>query len=341
MSQIFSKYILSLMQLGGSRRLSRLGCCLAVASLSLAAAGCRQSKQMVKVPIASWPGYEYLYLAHRIGLDKANGVVIKPIQYPDPQNIVHAYLRGELSLAQLTTVEVVDICARIPQRCPTIVLILNESRGGDRIAVVKGISSIAGLKGKKVAVTYSTLGPYVLSRALELNGLELGDVKLADIPLAQMPEALKTGMVQAAVFFPPFSDYAARDGASEVVFDSSAIPEEVFDVLAVDPTYLHSHGDEIRALVRAWSQAHQEAVRAPEKARAVMAAREQVSVEEFSESEKGLVYFPLSKQALMLRPQGLLHQNLRAVKMVQERLALFPGGSPLPAVTTDYLGVSQ
>ena len=227
------------------------------------------------------------------------------------------------------------------QRCPTIVLILDESRGGDRIAVVKGISSIAGLKGKRVAVTYSTLGPYVLSRALELNGLELGDVQLADIPLAQMPEALKTGIVQAAVFFPPFSDYAARDGSSEVVFDSRAIPEEVFDVLVVDPNYLRSHGDEIRALVRAWGKAHQEAVRDSAKATAVMAAREQVSVQEFRESEEGLVYFPLSEQAPMLKPNGVLSKNLRAVKMVQERLGLFPSGSPLPSVTADYLGDPQ
>ena len=323
--------------------LLRLGSFLAAGSLglSLAVAGCQQRKQVVTVPISSWPGYEYFYLAHRYGLDKANGVEINPTQYPDPQGIVHAYLRGDLLLAQLTTVEAVDICARIPQRCPTVVLILDESRGGDRIAVVKGISSIAGLKGKRVAVSYSTLGPYVLSRALELNGLELGDVQLADIPLAQMPEALKTGIVQAAVFFPPFSDYAARDGVSEVVFDSSAIPEEVFDVLVVDPNYLRSHGDEIRALVRAWGKAHQEAGRDSAKATAVMAAREQVSVKEFRESEEGLVYFPLSKQASMLKPQGVLSKNLRAVKMVQERLGLFPSGSPLPSVTADYLGDPQ
>ena len=329
------------LMLAAAKRWLGRGFLVATVGVGLSITGCSSGQQSVTVPISSWPGYEYFYLAHRLGLDKANGVEIDPRQYPDPQGIVHAYLRGELSLAQLTTVEAVDICARAPRRCPTIVLILNESRGGDRIAVVKGIDSIAGLKGKRVAVSYSTLGPYVLSRALELNGLALVDVQLADLPLAQIPNALKTGIVQAAVFFPPFSDYAARDGASEVVFDSSAIPEEVFDVLVVDPNYLRSHGDEIRALVKAWDEAHQEAVRDPEKTRAVMAAREQVSVEEFSESEKGLVYFPLSKQALMLRSQGLLDQNLRAVKMVQERLGLFPGGSPLPSVTADYLGVSQ
>ena len=46
-----------------------------------------------------------------------------------------------------------------------MLLILNESRGGDRIAAAKSIRSMSELLGRRVAVTYSTLGPYVLSRA--------------------------------------------------------------------------------------------------------------------------------------------------------------------------------
>ena len=46
-----------------------------------------------------------------------------------------------------------------------MVLILNESWGGDRIAAAKSIRSMSELRGRRVAVTYSTLGPYVLSWA--------------------------------------------------------------------------------------------------------------------------------------------------------------------------------
>lgn len=321
------------------RHFRRVASVAAMVGLGLGLVSCGVSEAKLTVPISSWPGYEYFYLAHRLGLDRAEGLEINPVQFADPQAIVHAYLRGDLSVAQLTTVEAVDICARDRKRCPVIVLILNESRGGDRIAIANGLPGISALRGKRVAVTYSTLGPYVLSRALEQNGLSLGDVKLADMPLSRMPDALKQGKVQAAVFFPPFSDYAARDGASHVVFDSRAIPEEVFDVLVVDPTFLKEHSRQLQSLIRVWEQAHQRAKLDRSKAVALMAAREQVSAKEFEASEQGLVYFPLSTQRQMLAANGVLSRNLKAVQAVQQRLKLLPPATPLPSLTSAFVEV--
>jgi NitT/TauT family transport system substrate-binding protein len=295
----------------------------------------------VSVPVSNWPGYEYVYLAHKLGIDQRYGLAIKPVQYPDPQSIVHAYLRGDVPIAQLTTVEAVDLCARVPKRCPVIVLILDESRGGDQIAVVNAVPSIAALRGRTVAVTLSTLGPYVLSRALEQHQLCLTDVSLRNMPLAQMPSALRKGEVQAAVFFPPFSNYAARDGASRPLFDSRAIPGEVFDVLAVDPWYLQRHGNTITALIQAWDEAQRQARRSPERALALMAGREQLSPREFREAEQGLLYFHLPQQVSMLQPAGLLARNLARVRAVQQLLKLTTPGAPLPQVTPRFVEAAR
>lgn len=78
--------------------------------LGLGLVSCGVSEAKLTVPISSWPGYEYFYLAHRLGLDRAEGLEINPVQFADPQAIVHAYLRGDLSVAQLTTVEAADLC---------------------------------------------------------------------------------------------------------------------------------------------------------------------------------------------------------------------------------------
>lgn len=309
--------------------------------LALLLGACTSSVATLEVPVANWPGYEYVYLAHRLGIDRQEGIVIKPLQFPDPQTIVHAYLRGDLKIAQLTTVEAVDLCARLPDRCPVIVLVLDESRGGDQIALINALSSLQQLQGQSVAVTYSTLGPYVLSRALELRGMSLQDVHVRNIPLAQMPAALRSGEVQAAVFFPPFSDYASRDSLSRVVFDSRSIPGELFDVLVVDPAYLNTHADQITALIRAWSRTHQEAKRDPERVLALAAKREQLSLQEFREAEQGLVYFDLDRQQILLADQGVLTRNLRAVQKVQQRLKLLPPEAPLPPVAPRYAGDAQ
>jgi NitT/TauT family transport system substrate-binding protein len=314
----------------------------AVTLLSISVlAGCRWGRPTVEVPVSNWPGYEYMYLAHKLGLDQQAGITIKPLQFPDPQTIVHAYLRGEVPLAQLTTVEAVDLCGRAPSRCPEIVLILDESRGGDQIAVANGVASLKALKGQPVGVTFSTLGPYVLSRALEQQGLALTDVQLRNIPLAQMPDALRGGQIKAAVFFPPFSDYAARDGASRTLFDSRAIPGEVFDVLAVDPDYLRRHGDTVTALIRAWAAAHQAARRDPAPAIALAAQREQLSPEEYRQAEQGLVYFSLEQQRSMLQSGGVLARNLQAVQAVQQRLKLTAAGAPIPVVSARFVEAAQ
>ena len=74
-----------------------------------------------------------------------------------------------MKLAQLTTVEAVDICQRVPKRCPVVVLVLDESRGADQVVVDRSLNCIAQLRSRPVAITPSTLGPFVLSRALALN----------------------------------------------------------------------------------------------------------------------------------------------------------------------------
>ena len=314
---------------------------LITALLAMSSSSCGRRTSEVSVPVSNWPGYEYFYLAHKLDIDQRYGVTIKPVQYPDPQSIVHAYLRGEVPIAQITTVEAVDLCARVPKRCPVIVLILDESRGGDQIAVVNAVPSIAALRGRTVAVTLSTLGPYVLSRALEQHQLRLTDVSLRNMPLAQMPSALRKGEVQAAVFFPPFSNYAARDGASRPLFDSRAIPGEVFDVLAVDPGYLQRHGNTITALIQAWDEAQRQARRSPERALALMAGREQLSPREFREAEQGLLYFHLPQQVSMLQPAGVLARNLARVRAVQQLLKLTTPGAPLPQVTPRFVEAAQ
>lgn len=310
---------------------------VALALLAALPAGCGLGAGPIKVPVSNWPGYEYVYLASKLGLDRPWGLQIQPVQYPDPQTIVHAYLRGELPIAQLTTVEAVDLCARMPRHCPVVVLVLDESLGGDQLAVRNDVPSIAALRGKTVAVTFSTLGPYVLSRALQRHGLTFNDVTLRNIPLAQMPEALAKGEVQAAAFFPPFTEYAARQGQSRPLFDSSQIPGEIFDVLVVDPVYLRQNGARVSALLRSWQAAHEEAQRDRPRAVQLMAAREQLAPAEFEQAERGLRYFPLSEQRSMLGPQGVIAANLRAVQRVQRELGLSQSDAPLPPTSAAYV----
>ena len=289
------------------------------------------------VPVSRWPGYEFFPLAHELGLDRRHGLSLNLKTYANPQDIVHAYLRGDLQLAQLTTVEAVDLCNRIPKRCPVVVLVLDESRGGDQVVVKHSLDSIAQLRSQPVAITPSTLGPFVLSRALAIHGLKLDDVALSPMPLEAMPDALDRGDVAAAALFPPFSDQAIATGKVRPLFTSREIPGEIFDILVVDPDFLANNRQALARLVRVWQDAHDEADARPEPAIAIMARHEGVTEKAFRDSLDGLVFQSLAQQESLFAPDGVLERNLITLREVQAYLDLLPVDAPLPPVDSSII----
>ncbi|MEB3263730.1 MAG: ABC transporter substrate-binding protein [Synechococcus sp.] len=288
----------------------------------------------VEIPIAAWPGYEYFYLAQEQKLDRAQGLEIRTLSFPDSGAIASAYAQGRLAIAQITTVEAVDICSRVPKRCPVVVLALNESRGGDKVVVRPSIATIAGLRGRRVGLATNTLGPYVLSRALAQEGLELADVRIVPMPLEDMGRRLTSGEIDGVAFFPPFSDEVLASGKAVEVFNSAAIPGEIFDVLVVEPTWYRQNLDTLARLLRVWQDAHASARRDP-GALDIMAAREGITADAFRRTEGGLVYTDLPAQKALLAPGGILARNLAAVLAVQKDLGVIEGPAPLPRVETE------
>jgi NitT/TauT family transport system substrate-binding protein len=310
----------------------------ALAAFALIVMGC-QKPAVVTIPIASWAGFQYFHLAHEKQLDQKAGLVIDTLGFSDPPEIVKAFEEGRFPIAQLTTVEAVDICSRQPKRCPVVVLILDESRGGDKVAVRRSLGTIAALRGKRVAVTPSTLGPFVLSRALARHGMSLADVRIVAVPLADMGRRLISGQIDGAAFYPPFSDAVLDGGEAVTAFTSAEIPGEIFDVLVVDPQYYRTNRHILGRLVRVWQQAHDLADRDPE-AQDIMARRQGVRAEVFREWEKGLLYLSLSEQRPMLLPGGKLERNLADVLAVQKQLGLIRGRVPLPRVSTEPIDLA-
>lgn len=298
----------------------------------LLVAGCNPFLPKVAVPVGQWPGYEFFPLARARDLDRREGLELKVLPFANPQDIVHAYLRGDVQIAQLTTVEAVDLCKRVPKRCPVVVLVLDESRGGDQVLVHRSLQSIAELRGKPVGVHPTTLGPYVLSRALARHGLELADVDLRPMPVETMPRAFANGELVAGSLYPPFSDEAQRLAPVRPLFTSREIPGEIFDVLVVDPTMLTNQRALVVKLLRTWQAAQDEWRRNPQASIALMARRGGVSEADFRASLDGLVFLNLDRQQALFRPGGVLERNLRALRQVQAQLGLMPFSGPLPPV---------
>lgn len=122
-----------------------------------------------------------------------------------------------------------------------------------------------------------------------------------------------------------------------MLFDSRQTPGEIFDILVVDPVFLRSHSAALAKLVKVWQEAHQLAQSRPRESIGLMADRQKVSVKEFQQAEKGLVYFGLAEQGAMLAPGGVMERNLKSVQKVQQELELVQVGAKMPSVTNQVV----
>lgn len=284
------------------------------------------------VPLAHWPGYAYFDLAEQRGLARQQGLALATVNLDDPQQMVPAFSRGELELAQVTTLEALQICQRAPARCPVVLLVLNESRGADQLLVRPGTVDLAALRGQRIGVTGSSLGPFLVSQALATVGMTLADVELVPAELPKLDGMLRRDAVAAIASFPPYSTYLTRLGLATVLFDSSRLPGQILDVLVAERGFALRHRQELAALLRTWQAAHDGARADPEAARTLMAKRLKLSARQFADAEQGIAYLPLSEQQELLRPGGPLDQNLAMVRLVYGQLGLLKPDAPLPRV---------
>ena len=120
-------------------------------AMSLPLASCSINHDAkLRISHSEWPGYEYLNFAITKGFVTNSSIV--PLK--DQSEVVRACLRDEIDVVQLTTVDILDICSRQPDRCPVVVLVLNESLGGDQVMTLN-LNHLRELSDKKIGVATS------------------------------------------------------------------------------------------------------------------------------------------------------------------------------------------
>lgn len=162
---------------GRSHRSRRLLIPLLLPCLALLLSGCDR-KQTLSLPISPAAGNEYFYLAQQKGFTAALGLELKQPEFSEGTDVVEAYIREQTPLVSLTLEEVEQICGQVPERCPTIVLVIDESRGADVLLARPGIAGIAELRGKEISLSRSSHGLLLLGRALEHEGFGFSQLNL-------------------------------------------------------------------------------------------------------------------------------------------------------------------
>jgi sulfonate transport system substrate-binding protein len=80
-----------------------------------------------------------------------------------------------------------------------------------------GITDVAGLKGKKIAVAKGSAANWILLKGLDDNGLTMADVEVAYLQPSDAQQAFLSGSVDAWVVWDPFASLVEAQGAQMIL----------------------------------------------------------------------------------------------------------------------------
>ncbi len=261
-----------------SRNLYLLAC---VALLLLGCA--REPETALRVGTNVWIGSEPLYLARELG--RLDPVTVQLVEYPSASEVLRAYRNQAIDGMVISLDELFGLAVDGLQ--PRIILVVDVSHGADVVVGRKGMRSMRDLKGKSVAVESGALGAFMLSRALALNGMQASDVNVVHLESNEQPSAFEKGEVDGAVTFDPYRAQLLRAGAT-TLFDSTRIPGEIVDLLAVRASVVEKQPKAVQALLSGWFAALDYMRSDPKDAARRMGIRQQTSGEQFLEAQQGL-----------------------------------------------------
>ena len=265
-------------------RLRHLLAGLACIALAVLLAGCmRAPETALRIGTNVWIGSEPLYLARELG--RLDPTTVQLVEYPSASEVLRAFRNQAIDGMVISLDETFELAADGFQ--PRIILVVDVSHGADVVVGRHGMRSMRDLKGKSVAVESSALGAFVLSRALAINGMQAGDVNAVHLESNEQPSAFEKGQVDGAVTFDPYRAQFLQAGAA-TLFDSTQIPGEIVDLLAVRASAIEKQPKALQLLLGGWFDAIDYIKRSPADAARRMGIRQQTTGEQFLKAQQGL-----------------------------------------------------
>ena len=114
-----------------------------------------------------------------------------------------------------------------------------------------GVSSVADLKGKKVAYNQAGTGEYLLRKALAKEGLTWGDVEAVNLPPADAATAFASGQVDAWATWGNFFATAATSKGATVAALGSDLDSHNDTVYVTTKTFAKDHPEALKAVFEA------------------------------------------------------------------------------------------
>ena len=297
-----------------TRRLGSLSALLCPLALLLCISCSKEPLPPIKIAINPWPGYDFLYLSEQKGFFDEVGLNAKLVQLGSLSDTQRAYMNGSVEGMTSTMIEAVQAYLKDNQQL-RVVMVADYSNGGDVIVARNEIQSVKELKGKTVGCEVTSLGIFVLQRALSSYGLSLEDVTIVNVEQLKGEAAMLAGQIDAFVSYPPVSVNILNNEGFHNIFTSAEIPNEIMDVVSVSEAALKLDPTLQQKLIEAWQLGLDYFDSNQADAVAIMAKREGISAEDFLATLSDIKVFNAEEQlAVLSEPQKLESLALEVCK---------------------------
>jgi NitT/TauT family transport system substrate-binding protein len=237
----------------------------------------------LRIASSPWPGYEPVYLARDMNYLSPKQVNI--FELPSADITLESFRNRTADMATLTLDETLELLASGEKL--RILFVMDGSNGADAVMASPKIKTLADLKGRRIAIENIPLGLYMLSRTLNAAKLAREDVQVVSATETNQVDMYKQGKADAFITFDPFKSQLAAQGA-HVIFDSSQIPDEIFDLMVVHEDVFQARRKEVCEIGRQWYRTLEYMKQSPDDANVRIAKRLGVTVAEYQAMVAGI-----------------------------------------------------
>jgi len=272
----------------------------------------QNDNEPVEIGINPWPGYEFLYLAEQKGFFEKVGLNAKLVQLGSLSDAQRAYVNGFTDGLASTVIEAVqaEVLGGKPLK---IVMVSDYSNGGDMIVARKEFKDMQSLKGKTIGCEVSSLGIFILQRALAKSDMDLSDVKVVNVEQASAEKSMQVNEIDAVVTYAPVAFNLLELDKYHKVFTSLEIPKEIIDTISISQEALDKNPGFVSDLHDVWQMALNYYESNPQESLDIMSAREGISSEDFKAALADLKLVDKKGQSPLFEDTAFLEKNVKQV----------------------------
>ncbi len=242
-------------------------------------AGCSSVSQesaspgQIVVKYGYQPGHAQTVIAHEKGFyakELGDKVDIQLVKFQSGPSLITALTADKLDFGQVGDQPAIQAKANNVDLKIIGKFLFSDKVNGLIVRKDSDITSIEGLKDKKVGVTVGSTGQQLLYIYLESVGLKPSDIKQVNLQPGDIVSSITFRNIDAAVTWEPYVTLTSSQGTTRQIADGTNYKTEI-DVIIGRNKFLQQHPDIAQGILKAQAEAGKWITENPEEALALVA----------------------------------------------------------------------